>query len=382
LYRIAIQSENALLSSGRRQSFSDRWAELLREAGHEVRFVEATKPDFFEQVRGCDGFMWWYAHLPFPRHFARRVTAAVEHGMGIPVFPSWKTTWHFDDKIGHYYLLRAAGIPTADTRIFWFRREAIDYCRDATYPMVVKLAGGITSENVKLLRSFEEAEYWINRMFSSGLVSLQRPALGGLKGAKRRLKDSLRLLVRGVPPDEARRNDVHRDYFLVQEFLPDNDHDTRVTVIGNRAFAFRRFNRPDDFRASGSGRIDWDHTKVDAEIVRLAFAAQRKLQSQSLAVDGLYRNGERVIVEISYYYEGWALAQCPGHWELRGAPDAGRLEWVEGSVRPEDAILQDFLALLDRRSRGADAANGDRTGAEADAAATGHALSLAGAVRF
>ena len=38
--------------------------------------------------------------------------AALEHGMGIPVFPTWKTIWHFDDKIGQYYLLRAAGIPT------------------------------------------------------------------------------------------------------------------------------------------------------------------------------------------------------------------------------------------------------------------------------
>ena len=127
MYRIAIQRDDALLTSGRRQSFSDRWAERLRDAGHEPKLVEATTPDFFEQVRGCDGFMWWYSHLPYPRHVARRIVAAVEHGMGIPVFPTWHTTWHFDDKIGQYYLLRAAGIPTADTRVMWFRREAMDY---------------------------------------------------------------------------------------------------------------------------------------------------------------------------------------------------------------------------------------------------------------
>jgi len=363
LYRIAIQPENALLSSGRHQSFSDRWVELLRDAGHEPVLLDAQKPDFFDRVRQCDGFMWWYAHLPWPRNFARRMMLAVEQGIGIPVFPTWKTVWHFDDKIGQSYLLQAAGLPTPRTSVFWYRGDAVEFCRKATYPLVIKLAGGITSENVQLLKSFEEAQYWISRLFDSGgLVSLQTPTRG-IAGVRLRLRESLRHLIKGVPPDPGRRNDVQRGYLLVQEFLPDNVHDTRVTVIGNRAFGFRRFNRPDDFRASGSGRIDFDHTKVDPEIVRLAFRAQRKLESQSLAIDGLYRPApgggrERVIVEISYYYEGWALATCPGHWELRGDPDDGRLEWVEGQVRPDDAILEDFLALLDRRRQAGDSRHG------------------------
>ena len=301
--------------------------------------------------------MWWFAHLPYPRNFARRIIQAVQHGMGLPLFPTWETIWHFDDKVSQSYLLQAAGIPTAPTRVFWWRNDAIDYCRTARYPLVLKLAGGITSENVRLLKDFDEARYWVDRMFGPGTVALDHPALKSLGDARRRLKDSLRLLVKGMPPSNSRRNDLHRDYVLVQEFLPDNDHDTRVTVIGNRAFAFRRFNRPDDFRASGSGRIDWDPSKVDLDNVRLAFRAARRLRSQSLAVDAMYgENGQRVLVEISYYSEGWALAACPGHWELRPEddPQTGRLEWVEGSVRPEDAILDDFLELLDRRKRGSE----------------------------
>ena len=352
MFRIAIQPEKQRLTSGRYQAFSDDWAESLRAAGHEPVFANASEPDFFDRVRGCDGFMWWFAHLPYPRNFARRIIQALQHGMRIPVFPTWETIWHFDDKISQHYLLEAAGIPTARTWVFWWRNDAVEFCRTAKYPLVIKLAGGITSENVRLLQSFEEAEYWIDRLFGAGTVALQRPTLDGLSGAKRRVKDSLRLMVKGLPPSPSRRSDLHRDYLLVQEFLPDNGHDTRVTVIGNRAFGFRRFNRPDDFRASGSGRIDWDPTQVDPEIVRLAFRAARRLDSQSLAVDGMYRaGGERVLVEISYYYEAWALHECPGHWEMRGDPQDGCLEWVEGKVRPQDAILDDFLALLERRSK-------------------------------
>jgi hypothetical protein len=142
---------------------------------------------------------------------------------------------------------------------------------------------------------------------------------------------------------------------LVQEFLPGNDFDTRITVIGERAFAFRRHNRPGDFRASGSGRIDWDLSAIAPDALRLAFRTARTLHTQSLAVDVLRRDGEPVIGEISYYYEGWAVASCPGHWTLAGTCDAGELSCISGPMLPEDAILEDFLHLV-RRGVAGDAA--------------------------
>ena len=68
---------------------------------------------------------------------------------------------------------------------------------------------------------------------------------------------------------------------LFQEFLPCNDFDTRITVIGNRAFGFRRFNRANDFRASGSGKIDYDPKNIAPEMVQLAFDVTRRLNVQS-----------------------------------------------------------------------------------------------------
>jgi hypothetical protein len=139
-------------------------------------------------------------------------------------------------------------------------------------------------------------------------------------------------------------DEFNKGYLLFQEFLPGNDFDIRITVIGNRAFAFRRHNRPNDFRASGSGRIDWDSTQIPEDAILLAFETARILQTQSLAVDVLRRDGKPVIAEISYYYEGWAIAACPGHWKLHG--DSQQLVWVDGPMRPEDAIWKDFVTRL------------------------------------
>src|SRR4051795_6807285 len=170
--RIGIQPDDLLLRNGTTQSFSARWIERLRELGHDPVLLSAMKHEFFDEVKRCDGFMWVFYQSVALRHFGRRVVAALEHGMDMPVYPAWKTVWTFDDKIAQYYLLRAAGLPTPKNWVFYFRHEAIEFCRTASYPMVIKLAAGVMSNNVRLVHNFDEAEYWINRMFGAGLISL------------------------------------------------------------------------------------------------------------------------------------------------------------------------------------------------------------------
>jgi hypothetical protein len=351
VYRIAIQPDDQALTSGRRQSFSTRWVELARQSGHEVRLVDAFDASLFDQLADCDGFMWWFAHLPFPRNFAKRLLPAIEHGLGIPVFPAWPTVWHFDDKLSQQYLLQAAGIPSPRTWIFWRAKDAIAFCQSARYPLVIKLATGIISENVRLLSSADEAVHWIERLFGPGVVDLDGPRPPRHRRLLARLRGAVRFALTGRSPLAGTpRTDLQRGYLLVQEFVPGNEFDTRITIVGNRAVAFRRFNRPNDFRASGSGRRDPDPSQIDLGAVRLAFrAAQRLGVHQSLAVDILRHgtDGERVITEISYYYEGWVLhEECPGHWLLHGDAETGQLEWVDRPMRAEDAIWDDFIAAL------------------------------------
>jgi hypothetical protein len=358
--RIALQPDDQRLTSGKRQSFSQRAAEYLEARGHEAVLVDAHAPDLFARLAECDGFMWWFAHLPYPRRLGQRVAHAAEHGMGLPVFPSWKTVWHFDDKVAQHYLLEAAGVPTARTWVFWKLPEALAFLREATYPLVLKLAGGITSENVRMVRNAAEGERWAARLFGGGLTALRPTQRIGRQNARRRLSAVLHLLRTGDGPRQGNRSEVQRDYMYLQEFLPGNDGDTRVTVIGDRAFAYRRFNRRDDFRASGSGLRDADPSQISPEFVRLAFRTARALNMQSCAVDCMWKDGRPVIGEVSYYYEAWIVADCPGHWRLRGDPASGDLVWVDGPSRPEDAILADFLELVAARSSGGRANDGAR----------------------
>ena len=341
-YRIAIQPDYVRHRNGEEQSFSARWMQLAEENHIEARVVDVDAPDFFRRLADCDGFMWRFGYDPLSLQHAKRLLPAIEHGMKIPVFPSWTSAWHFEDKIAQHYLMQAARIPTPRTWVWWNWGAALKFCESAHYPLVAKLASGYQSTNVRLIRSLDEARDLIDQMFGAGVASLEQRSYYVRKVLRHRIQ-ALRLLAGKSLPRE-----IQHGYLYLQEFLSGNPFDTRVTVIGDRAFAFRRLNRPGDFRASGSGRIEWDPTKIDPQAVRIAFRIARHLNTQSVAIDALRRGDELVVCEISYTYASWAVRDCPGHWVLRGNPSTGTLTWTEGRMRPEDAIFIDFMQAVEQ----------------------------------
>ena len=130
---------------------------------------------------------------------------------------------------------------------------------------------------------------------------------------------------------------LEREYVYFQDFVPGNRFDTRVTVIGDRAFAFTRNVRPGDFRASGSGSVEYDMAKVRLECVEIAFEIARKTRSQSMAFDFVFTSDDRpMVVEVSYCYDATAVYNCDGHWNRE-------FKWRPGHLWPQDAILTDLL---------------------------------------
>ncbi|GJL53988.1 MAG: hypothetical protein NPIRA02_11200 [Nitrospirales bacterium] len=347
MYTIAIQPDDAPLASGRRQSFSHRWLELAKESGHEVRIVNVYDEEhFFSQLKGSEAFMWAFWNAPTSRELGKRMMAALEHVNALTIFPNWRTSWFFEDKISQRYLMEASGIPTPTTWVFWRRQDAIDFLKQAKYPIVLKLAFGICSDNVCLLHNIEEGEYWVAKLFGEGVTTLRikepRPLFREMAA---RGRDAAKALLGMTPPVENTSPDIQRGRILFQEFIPDNDHDLRIIVIGKRAFAFRRMNRPGDFRASGSGLIDWNPQQIDEASIRLTLNLAKKLGQQVITFDIVHRNNEPVIVEMSYYYEAWTVFQCPGHWVLKD----NALEWIEGKMKAEDAIFVDLIHEIDRK---------------------------------
>ena len=58
---------------------------------------------------------------------------------------------------------------------------------------------------------------------------------------------------------------------------------TKNLIIGDRAFCFTRNTRPNDFRASGSGSIDYNIERINERCIKIAFDTVEKLTTKSLA---------------------------------------------------------------------------------------------------
>lgn len=333
-------------------SFSDRWIKYCTDKGIPFRLVDCLKTDIIPQCEGLDGLLWHWAHDdPTSVLVARQIIASLDK-KGLVVFPNVNACWHFDDKVAQKYLLEAINAPFIPTWVFLDRNQAMKWIGEATWPKVFKLRCGAGSTNVRLVRTQAEAEALCRKAFGRGFPTVS----GYLADMQTRLRkthtskqfwDKVRRAPQTIIRSFALRRQMprQRGYLYLQEFLPENAFDTRITIIGDRAFGFMRANRPNDFRASGSSSIVYEREKIDNRCVEIAFKVADRIGTQSLAFDFLFTpQHEPMIGEISYCYMSSAVHACEGHWDHQGA-------WHDGHVWPEEAIVDDMLSACRQKAK-------------------------------
>lgn len=331
-------------------SFSNRWIAFCDAEGTDYEIVNGYETDIITKLADFDGFMWHFDHQsPTDLLMSRNVLMSAEQ-MGLVVFPSTPTCWHFDDKLAQKYLLEAIGAPMAPTWAFFSKDEALAWLREAEYPLVTKLRRGAGSYNVRLLRDYGEAARRCDAAFGKGInavpgyfadarTKLRKVANWGVFWGK--VKRIPRLMLRQWTTGKQMPRE--KGYVLFQKFIPDATSDTRVNIVGNRAWAQIRQVRPGDFRASGSGALSGDPSQVDMECVRIAFRVAEAIGSQSMAFDLVIDPaGVPWITEISYGYGTLLIYEFGGFWDRD-------LRWHAGSMRAEDGMVIDVLAEIEKR---------------------------------
>lgn len=221
--KIAIQPDQVVHPNGERQSFSTRWTELAQAKDIDVVPVDVFSGDAMACIAGCDAFMWRCPSSAHVRAYAKRFLYALEAGSGMPVFPSLKSSWYFEDKLAQRYFFNAAGIPCARTDIFWTREAAEQFCERAAYPFVLKLAGGHQSANVRLVRNRSEAAFYVDELFGHGVASLGYRPASKMRLLLRRVRAAAQTLEGHNPYVPSVDAELHYGYFYAQEFLPGND---------------------------------------------------------------------------------------------------------------------------------------------------------------
>lgn len=336
----------------RANSFSDSWIRYCDENDIPYKIVNSYDTDIISITKDCDALLWHHNHAcPKDVLFAKQLASSLESA-GKVVFPNYKTAWHFDDKVGQKYLLEAVGAPMVPSHVYYSSKEAVNALKDQKFPIVFKLRGGSGSRNVQLIRSYRDARKMIARSFGRGFR--QYNAIGAVweqlrkyKHGNARLKDIAKAIAHIVYPIKLERSKGREaGYFYFQDFMPDNEYDTRVIVIGNKAFAIKRLVRKNDFRASGSGHIIFKPEEIDLSTIKAAFRIYKKLGNvQCIAFDFVQGpSKEPLVVEISYGFRHAPYQNCPGYWDKN-------LEWHEGAFDPLGFMVEGVIASVNKKAK-------------------------------
>jgi len=304
---------------------SKAYVEAAKKMNVNYVIVDCHADDIMNQLKGVSALVWhWSQSYYTDKRIAKSIlTAAAKKG--IKIYPDFNTCNTFDDKIAQKYMLEAIAAPLAPYHVFYKKKEALQYLENCSYPVVVKLAGGAASSGVSLIRNFSEGKKVCNKRFRSHV------GLSEIFGNKKNIKEMLRYFLKA---DNERFRGLDKGYVLLQDFLPDNDYDIRVTVIGKKAVIFRRYVRDNDFRASGSGKIDYNVSDEDKQAILIGFKIAESLSTQTLALDFAYdREHSLKIIEISYGFVSKAVSDAGGYYD-------NNLTWYGEPVETECEVLK------------------------------------------
>jgi glutathione synthase/RimK-type ligase-like ATP-grasp enzyme len=298
--------------------------------------VNLENHDWIDKILGYDIVIWKPSYMgPEQAALFKEKIYFIENYMNITVVPNFSTIWHFESKIAQSYLMKLFNIACPKTFVSFNYHDALNNINEFAKPIVFKRYFGAASKNVWL----EDKYYKIINIFYKNYCRQY------WSDAKKKSRFKIVQIVSNLNKlwfwetvkQKLLGNQMKPSVVYLQEFIPDNKGDLRITIIGTKyGFGFWRSNRPGDFRASGSGLIDY-HKEIPETTLRECFHINNILNFDSMSYDILFKGDQSLITEMSYGYLDSAIYNCAVFYEM---DDDGTLKVREGNVWPQDLWVE------------------------------------------
>lgn len=250
--------------------YSDRFIHVLQRNNIPYKIVDLRSRSFVKSLSGCDALIFRPNPRPFRLEPLRDQIHFIEARLGIPSFPSFRDIMLYENKRLQYWFLESLELPVIPTFVSASRDEMIQFVEENEPPYVFKANAGAGATGVELVGTKAKGKKYCARIFSPNGSSGPWPYM--------RQKDTV----------------------LIQRFVENRGFDLRICVVGDRVFGYFRKAVGTDFRASGSGVLEFGHLPDVA--VRIAIDLRRRLDCIFVAVDFIQDiKGNFLIVEFSTY---------------------------------------------------------------------------------
>lgn len=298
----------------------------LERGGVEAKIIGAHAVSFQEHLTGnrCAA-IYASSQMPNYKQYLQDIIANL-HFSGVQLFPGFDHMLAHEDKAFQALRLQRTDIAAPRSSVFGDKMHAYEFLAKASYPLVGKTASGYASRGVRLIRDEAEGKAFVKRNMRDRVLQKGRNKL-------------TRAWQRAVPPDPV------LGLVIFQDYVPNLKGDWKVLIWGDKACGLHRENRPNDFRASGSGRIAF--VDVPTDVLDFAYAALAKLDLPWGSLDIAYTDQQCLLLEYQAIHFGLTTAEKGLHYYVRIAP--GQWQKHMGRIQIETEMANTVLHDLARK---------------------------------
>lgn len=196
------------------------------------------------------------------------------------------------------------GLNSLKNYSFGCLKDIYKYKEELEFPIVFKSLTGAGSLGVSLAKNFSELEEKVKK------ETLRKDSLEFK--AKKLIKKNL---IKSKYDKEFYEIDKYIGRFLLQEFVPNLENDWKILIFGDKYYVLNRKVRKNDFRASGSGKLDYVEPpkevlefakecfeKLDMPLASLDVCMDKNKKCYLIEYQGLHF-GPYTLINSEWYYE-------------------------------------------------------------------------------
>jgi glutathione synthase/RimK-type ligase-like ATP-grasp enzyme len=251
---------------------------------------------------------------------------------GFNVLPSYAFLKAHNNKVAMELLRMRSGlasIQTIQTRTFGTLEDLKMEAQHFNYPVVIKPASGAMSKGVA------KADYADELIRVAKRISRTLMPFHDIKELLRKIKYR----------SYYRRESFFRAKFVVQNLIEGLSNDWKVLVYGDKCFALCRNNRPNDFRASGSGLFIFRKDLPDG-MLDFALTVRRHFKVPHISLDIGFDGQKFHLIEFQFLHFGTTtLEKSPHYYQLEGS------EWklIKGKSELEQIFVDSIVDYLSEK---------------------------------
>lgn len=296
-----------------RHGWHSQYKAICDKYGFPGVMVDLFSDDWVTAVSACDVVLFKGTMYPDSIRILKERVYFLESVLGKKVVPNYNAYWHFDSKAIQRDIFQAYGLNIPHSVVAGTCDDVRTIGAFFPHKVVMKETSGAGSSQVRLV-SNNSLMRWSLRQWQLNSI-LYRCV-------------SIVLRTIGLRPCKGPQK-------IIQEMVENDGFDIRVTTIGSRyAYVFKRYCRDRDFRASGSGKLDYSWDDKYVELIYSLMAFSRSMGFNTMAYDIIVdRNGRWYLIEMSASFDDKALADCPNVFrvsdDLRGLERIGKVSPLE-----------------------------------------------------